>query len=686
MTLPFKTSSGHPLPFGASISGTCVNFSLFSRHAEKVYLLIYKAGEDKPCQEIKLSSITNRSGEVWHVMVHDLPQGHLYAYRLDGPNDPQNTGHSFDPSTILLDPFAKALSGGEQWGSGNKSKHWRGCIVKDDFDWQGDKPLNLPLKDSIIYELHVRGFTMHSSSQATSPGTYLGLLEKIPYLKKLGITAVELMPITEFDENENTNINPETGESLKNYWGYSPIAFFAPKASYASDGKSGNQVNEFKTMVRELHKAGIEVILDMVFNHTAEGNIQGPTLSFRGIDNTIYYLLDRNTREYLNFSGCGNTFNCNHPLVRNFIMDCLRYWVLEMHVDGFRFDLASILGRDQNGEVLSNPPMVEQIAEDPLLANTKIIAEAWDAAGLYQVGNFSTHTRWAEWNGRFRDDVRSFLCSHPNSTAKLATRIGGSSDLYQTSDRSPCNSINFITSHDGFTLQDLVSYNQKHNLANGEDNRDGENNNISWNSGKEGLSKSKVVQCLRQKRIRSLAVILFLSQGTPMLVAGDEFGRTQLGNNNAYCQDSSLNWLDWNLTEKNAGMVRFFEMMISLRKKHPVFRRANFFADPTNQEKKEIVWQSLKRGKEDWSDQCKTLCFLLNGGLLKDDNDFFIMLNGHTKARTIEIPKPPNNNKWKKIIDTARQSPYDIITQNDAAQLKSDTISVAGMGAVVLIS
>jgi len=393
-------------------------------------------------------------------------------------------------------------------------------------------PLGHPLADTIIYELHVRGFTQHPSAGVANPGTFKGLSEKIPYLKELGITAIELMPVTEFNENETVFTHPDTGERLKNFWGYSPLSFFAPKSAYSSDPKA--PLAEFRDMVKAMHRADIEVILDIVYNHTAEGGGDGPTTSFRGIDNTIYYLLDPWTRAYLNFSGCGNTCNCNHPVVRSLIMDALRWWVVHMHVDGFRFDLASILGRDQEGHVLANPPVVEMIAEDPILADSKIIAEAWDAAGLYQVGSFSDHRRWAEWNGRFRDDVRAFMCGHPGRVPALATRIAGSSDLYQDDGRRPYNSINFITSHDGFTLEDLVSYNHKHNRINGENNRDGDNNNLSWNSGEEGKTENAEILQLRGRRIRTMAVILLLSQGVPMLVAGDEFGRSQKGNNNAW--------------------------------------------------------------------------------------------------------------------------------------------------------
>lgn len=617
-----KTESGFPLPLGTTITPDGVNFSIFSRHAEQVSLLLFQPGTGPKYAEIKLNPEINRTGDVWHILVCDMDTSLRYGYRMLGPCETERSGHFFQKDAILFDPYAKALTGGTHWGEwytrpGRKTAESRFlrrcCIVDDHFDWEGDRPLNIPLQESIIYELHVRGFTCHPSSQVDHPGTYEGLVRKIPYLKKLGITAVELMPVTEFYENENTRHDPITGKRLKNFWGYSPLAFFAPKASYAVNGVNGNQVREFKEMVKALHKAGIEVILDIVFNHTAEGGMDGPTYSFRGLDNTIYYLLGPE-KEYLNFSGCGNTLNCNHPLVRNMIMDCLRYWVIEMHVDGFRFDLASILGRDSKGEVLQNPPVVEQIAEDPVLATTKIIAEAWDAAGLYQVGSFSEHARWAEWNGRFRDDIRAFMCGHDGMVPALATRIAGSADLYQKGDLCPYNSINFVTSHDGFTLYDLVSYNEKHNFRNGEENRDGDNHNISWNSGVEGDTADDDVIRLRFRRMKTMAVLLFLSQGTPMFVAGDEFGRRQRGNNNAYCQDNEISWVDWQLAEQNSGLFRFFRLLISLRKENIVFGREDFFSEPDRSGTPEILWQSHQPGKQDWSDDCKSLAFLLKGG------------------------------------------------------------------------
>ena len=694
----FPTSRGTPLPLGSSATADGVNFALFSRHAVQVSLLLFQPGEAAKQSEIKLDTELNRTGDIWHIKIHDLPHDTRYGYRVTGPFDPTGSGHCFSADHLLLDPYARALTGGSDWGAhyvrrGPQTPESRflrrSAIVTNDFDWEGDRPLNVPLKDSVIYELHVRGFTRHPSSGVKHPGTYAGIVEKIPYLKELGVTAVELMPVFEFNENENTFVDPQTGEPLKNFWGYSPLAFFAPKASFAVNGRNGNQVREFKEMVKALHQAGIEVILDVVFNHTAEGNANGPTYNFRGLDNTIYYLLDARTRQYLNFSGCGNTFNCNHPLVRHLILDCLRYWVIEMHVDGFRFDLASILGRSPTGEVLANPPMVEKIAEDPILARTKIIAEAWDAAGLYQVGSFSPHPRWAEWNGKFRDDVRAFLCSHDGTVPALATRIAGSSDLYQHSDRRPYNSINFITSHDGFTLHDLVSYNRKHNIRNGEGNRDGCNHEISWNSGVEGTTTNSNILHLRQRRIRTFATILMLSQGTPMLAAGDEFGRSQQGNNNAYCQDNEISWVDWRLAEQNHDLRRFFRLLIALRRRHAIFRRADFFPSPAPGEPPAIRWQSTRPGSEDWSPAARCLAFFLDGrygGNGEQDDDFFIMLNGHRKPRTFTVPELPAERRWLLVIDTAAPSPGDISPEEKGKPLSGVKLTVAGLAAVVLIS
>lgn len=679
---PPALQRGYPLPYGTTILDHGINFALFARHATAVTLIIKSTGKTENTLEIELDPELNRTGDVWHTFLVTGDRDFSYGYRLDGETDIKAQGLIYNREQTLLDPFCQNIAG-HRWGDEHPVTNTPLCrLTIDDFDWGNDRPLKIPMVDSIIYELHVRGFTQDTSSGVKHPGTYLGIIEKIPYLKDLGVTAVELMPVTEWDENDNVFIDPETGEKLKNYWGYNPQSFFALKTGFASD--PDNHINEFKTMVRCLHQAGIEIILDMVFNHTGEGDYKGSTSSFRGIDNPVYYLLDENSHEYLNFSGCGNTCNCNHPVVREMIRDSLRYWVMEMHVDGFRFDLASILGRDRKGRVLANPPMIEIIAEDPVLRDTKIIAEAWDAAGLYQVGSFSQDSRWAEWNGKFRDDVRAFMAGYPNSVANLATRISGSSDLYQTSARTPCNSVNFITSHDGFTLYDLVSYEQKHNLRNGENNRDGDNHNISWNSGIEGDTTQKEILDLRYRRIRSLALILILSQGVPMITAGDEFGRSQKGNNNCWCQDNSTSWIDWDLARNNKDLLQFFKKCFELRKNNPIFRRRNFF---TNGLEQEITWQSLRPGTENWSAACHTLAFLLRGR--GNSDDFFIMLNGHrTQSADFVIP-PPSKRKdtWKRIINTAQNAPFDCPSPDKAIKQKNgDTIQVKAMAAVVLQS
>ncbi|MFP3984020.1 MAG: glycogen debranching protein GlgX [Desulfurivibrionaceae bacterium] len=691
-----RLGPGHPIPLGSTILEEGVNFAVFSRNAEKVSLLLFETGIEDKWTEVDLDPAVNCTGDVWHILIRGLDKELRYGFRMQGPYDPAGTGHFYSPEWILLDPYAKALTGGTKWGEVYERRGKRGaeeqfarrsCLVEDDFDWEGDRPLGLPLRDTIIYELHVRGFTRHPSSGVVNSGTYAGLVEKIPYLKDLGINAVELLPVTEFNENENIKKDPVTGEKLKNYWGYSPLAFFAPKASYAVDGRNGKQVREFKEMVKALHKAGIEVILDIVFNHSAEGGADGPIYSFRGIDNTIYYLLGPD-KEYLNFSGCGNTLNCNHPVLRNLILDCLRYWVAEMHVDGFRFDLASVFARDKKGEVLINPPVVEHIAEDPVLTGTKIIAEAWDATGLYQVGGFSSSARWAEWNGKYRDDARAFIRGNPGTVPDLATRIAGSSDLYQNSGRKPYNSINFLTSHDGFTLYDLMSYNKKHNYRNGEDNRDGEDYNISWNSGVEGETDDHEIMNLRFRRIKTAAVILFLSQGTPMFVAGDEFARTQFGNNNAFCQDNEISWLDWSLAEKNRGLFRFFRMLIRLRHSHSVFRRRDFFPAEDRADIAEIQWQRSDPGKMDWSADSKSLAFFLDGRGAPEDRDdnFFIMLNCDRSAQIFHFPSPGRGRKWYSLIDTKKSSPQDFLQEGRGKPLRSKKKTVDYMSAAVLVA
>jgi glycogen operon protein len=508
---------------------------------------------------------------------------------------------------------------------------------------------------------------VNPNSGAAHPGTYRGVIEKIPFFKELGITSLELLPTQEFNEREHTGANPRTGKPLVNYWGYSTVAFFAPKGSYASDTGIGGQVREFKEMVRELHKAGIEVILDIVFNHTAEGNERGPTFSFRGLDNTIYYMLDENKRYYKNFSGCGNSVNCNHPVVRTFIMDCLRYWVVEMHVDGFRFDLASILGRDRHGNLMENPPMLERIAEDPILSNTKIIAEAWDAGGAYQVGWFPGG-RWAEWNDRFRDEVRRFWRGDLHEVRHLATRISGSSDLYLRDGRKPFHSINFITSHDGFTMKDMVSYNGKHNDENGEENRDGGSNNYSYNYGFEGPSVNPSIEAVRERQIKNFFTTLMISLGTPMILGGDEFGRTQKGNNNAYCQDNETSWYDWSLLEKNRGLFRFVREIIAFRLRHHGFMRPEFFTGRGGKYNAipDITWFNEKGEIPDWDKTGSCLALRIDGTKAdvqadRDDNDFFIMLNSGLKPVNFTICAAPKGKLWALTVDTAIPSPDDIL-------------------------
>ena len=690
---------GYPVPLGATVVLGGINFSLFCRHGKSVTLVVDLPASSRSAAErleIPLSADLNKTGDIWHVFLQiEVTDNICYGYRIDGTLAPQSTGLVYDPGKILIDPYAHVLIP-RNWG--DESGYGQGpcCrVVRHNFDWQDDRPLKTPLSETIIYEMHVRGFTQHKSSAVAHPGTYRGIIEKIPYLKELGVTAVELMPIAEFDENDNYFSEPETGKLLKNFWGYNPVSFFALKSGYAAD--CNHHVDEFKTMVLALHRAGIEVILDIVYNHSGEGGYDGTTSSFRGIDNIIYYLLDRRQHAYLNFSGCGNTMNCNHPVVRELIRSSLRYWVIEMHVDGFRFDLASILGRDRQGKVLPDPPMIEIIAEDPILRDTKIIAEAWDAAGLYQVGSFSSDVRWGEWNGKFRDDVRAFMTGSLGAVTDLATRIAGSSDLYQRNSRGPCNSVNFITSHDGFTLYDLVSFDEKHNLANGEENRDGENHNLSWNSGREGFPEERKITAFRHRRIRTMAVILLLSQGVPMFVAGDEFGRSQGGNNNAWCQDNPVSWVDWTLAGKNAELLRFFKCCIALRKKYTLFRRVDFFNDAQKIFRgvpfREVVWQSLAPGQVDWSLECRVLAFLLDGrGAQKTrEDDFFIMLNGNRdQAVTFTLPDIPHHDeprRWCKIIDTAARAPADFTAVKDGAKTPfGGKVKVAAMAAVVLQS
>jgi isoamylase len=667
---------GSPFPYGASIARNGINFSIFSSKAIDITLVIFDQDGKELLMEFQFKPRINRTGYIWHALITDLEPGFSYGYRITYDNKIRNDKQPRNEQVVFLDPYSFVTVGGSEWGKplkisrdGNEYTFRLSQLFESKFDWGFDQPLNIPLKDSIIYELHVRGYTKHPSSNVEKSGTFLGLTEKIPYLKDLGITAVELMPITDYDETHLLYKDPETGQPLFNFWGYDPISFFAPKASYAFNNEYGAQVDEFKTMVKAFHEAGIEVILDMVFNHTAEGNEQGPYYHFKGFDNAVYYMLDPKDGSYLNFSGCGNTLNCNHPVVREMIIHSLRYWIIEMHVDGFRFDLASILGRGRNGEVLSNPPLLERIAEDPILAATKLIAEAWDAGGLYQVGDFIYGNRWMEWNGKFRDDVRQFVKGDSGMISKLATRLAGSSDLYQDDGREPYHSVNFITCHDGFTLHDLVTYNDKHNHLNGENNRDGSNINLSWNCGIEGETDNPEILSLRKKQIKNFAAILFLSQGVPMMLGGDEFNRTQKGNNNAYCQDNLISWINWNLLEKNKDIHRYFKLLIEFRKNHPSLRRTKFQVEEINNEPA-MSWHGFKLNNPDWSETSKSLAVHYAANPETGDCDIYMLINADDHGHSFALPKLSSGKTWHRVLNTACESPEDMVEPGSEIRIK----------------
>ncbi len=689
-----QVSPGNPLLTGAVAHPQGVYFSVFSRHATGMILCLYQHPHDEaPTASLRLDPVRNRTGDIWHCYVHNLKPGALYLWRAEGPFDPHN-GHRFNPNKVLIDPYAKALTDGSldlcsalAYDDSKPDKDLTfspapndGCmpkciVVEDDFDWESDTPLNYPLKECVIYEAHVRGLTQSPSSKVKHRGTYRGVVEMIPYFKDLGITSLELLPVQEFDSSERFRKNSLTGEKLSNYWGYSPIAFFAPKSMYAFPEGSDHDtfdpefpVKEFKYMIRELHRAGIEVILDVVFNHTAEGNELGPTISFRGFDNSIYYMLAEDKRYYRNYSGCGNTLNCNHPVMRSFIHECLRYWVVSMHVDGFRFDLGSILGRDSQGNLLPNPPVIELIAEDPILRNTKIIAEAWDAGGAYQVGSFPGE-RWAEWNDRFRDEVRRFWRGDDGFAPHLATRITGSSDLYLQNGKRPFHSINFITSHDGFTLNDLVSYHQKHNEANGEENRDGIGENFSSNYGFEGPSNSSFIEETRNRQIKNFLSTLLLSIGTPMILGGDEFRRTQEGNNNAYCHDSELSWFNWSLVKDHKDIFHYVKMLIAFRKEHRAFRRENFFTGEASKQEvhgeepqPDISWYDENGADPQWDKLGKVLIARINEHTSDSTPAYLYLLafNASPEAVQIMLPWERIFDPWRRVIDTSLESPHDI--------------------------
>jgi len=666
----------HPLPYGAILLNGGVQFVVFSRSATAMRVLLYEKPSDRePTAIIDLDPDLNRWGDIWSAYVPDVGPGQLYHFQADGPHEPQR-GYRFDPQARLIDPYAKALAGHFLPSDDGIIRPPKCVVIDDRFDWQGDRHLRHHLSETIIYETHVRGFTQARSSEVEHPGTYLGVIEKIPYLKSLGITAIELMPIHEFP------ICDPLGQKLDrpNYWGYDPLALFGPHRGYATGREPGGQVKQFKEMVRALHQAGIEVILDVVFNHTAEGNERGPTLSFKGLENRVYYMLENGGQNYRNYSGCGNTLNGNHPIVREMIFHCLRHWVHNYHIDGFRFDLASILSRDRDGNLAPNPPVVEAIAEDPLLADTKIIAEAWDAAGAYQVGTFA-NLRWAEWNGRYRDDVRQFWRGDPHMIGPLATRLAGSSDLYQSGGRKPYHSINFITSHDGFPLGDLVSYNEKHNEANDEGNRDGDNNNYSYNCGVEGPTRRQTVERIRVRQIRNMLASLLLSQGVPMLLAGDECRRTQQGNNNAYCQDNAISWFNWRLAEKHRGLRRFCEALIAFRKAEPTVRQTDFLdGRPVRPGGlPDVSWFGPSGDPVDWSMPDGSLICLLAAAPQHDvlelpNRHVLILMHAGNEPRRMTIPHIVQPYQWRQFIDTAAESPADVYPELDGPAPPPDGI------------
>lgn len=668
-----RVTVGRPYPMGPIVYDNGIRFTIFSRHATRVWIAVFDTIEDRtPVWEYEFNAHHHRTGDIWSIFVEGLHEGVYFMYRMDGPHDPAE-GHHYDPAVYLLDPYAKAFVGDIHKGTMK-------CVaVHDTMDWNGDVRPRTPIRDLVIYEMHVKGFTCGVTSGAAHAGTYRGVTEKISHLKALGVNAVELLPIQEFGETYLGRRSPETGEELTNYWGYSNIGFFAPSARYAVKSVRLEHLHEFREMVEALHAAGIEIILDVVFNHTSEGNEKGPTLSFRGIDNAVYYLLEDG--EYLNYSGCGNTVNCNHPLVRDFILDCLRYWVAVMHIDGFRFDLASILGRDQEGNILEDAPLIARIAEDPVLRDTKLIAEAWDAGGAYQVGSFGG-VRWAEWNGKYRDDVRRFWRGDAGMKGAFATRLTGSADLYQHSDRSPEHSINFITSHDGFTLHDLVAYERKHNEANGEENLDGANENYSWNCGEEGESGNPDITAMRMRCKKSLAASLFLSLGVPMMLGGDELGRTQRGNNNAYCQDNEISWFDWSRLEDYRELFEFYRGLIAFRFENPVLRRSRHFLGETLESEvgeRDVNWYDGKGAAPEWNEVENLLACHIHPRE-NEGAGIYMMFNATMDDRDFVLPP----GSWRLRIDSAATSGKDYHAADAAPPVNAASLRVAARSVVVL--
>ena len=680
--------AGSSFPLGATLSPKGVNFSLFSKNSTLVELLLFNHVDDaKPARIISLDSWKNRTYHYWHVLVPDLRPGQIYGYRVQGPFEPQR-GLRFDPEKVLIDPYGRAVVIPKRYDSIAASKSGDNCatamksVVVDvhAYDWEGDVPLKQPSARTIVYEMHVRGFTRHPTSGLPQEkrGTYAGLIEKIPYLQDLGITAVELLPVYQFDEQD-------CPPGRVNYWGYAPVSFFAPHQSYSSRQDPLGAVDEFRDMVKALHRANIEVILDVVYNHTAEGGHEGPTLCYRGLANDVYYILEQDRTRYSNYTGTGNTLNANQPIVRRLIMDSLRYWVEEMHVDGFRFDLASILSRDETGCPLQNPPILWDIESDPSLAGTKLIAEAWDAAGLYQVGSFVGDS-WKEWNGRFRDDARDFFRGETGSAARFADRLIGSPEIYGHEEREPEQSVNFVTCHDGFTLNDLVSYNEKHNEANGEDNRDGANDNKSWNCGVEGATNDAAVEKLRNRQVKNFLGTILLSVGMPMILMGDEVRRTQQGNNNAYCLDDESNWFDWTLVAKHADVHRFVTLLNARRLMRDVEHERQRMSLNQMIRQANRAWHGVKLHEPDWSPQSHSIVFTIE--IRKEGFLVHFILNAYWEPLEFELP-PMNNeagNTWRRWIDTALDSPHDIVPWKTAPSISGLSYRAEARSVVVLFA
>lgn len=650
----FKIRPGFFRMYGACVASNGVSFTINSHGATRCTLLLFKPQAPKPYARIPFPD-SYRIGDTYSMLVYDIkPDEFEYAFSFDGPYEPAK-GLLFNEENVLLDPYSRAVTGQRKWGEkpeGGKDFEYRARVVKSSFDWGNIKQLEQPFEDLVIYEIHVRGYTKDKSSGVSAPGTFAGLKDKIPYLKDLGINAVELMPIFEFDEMESARV--VDGVQLYNYWGYNTVSFFAPNTSYAFNEEHNHEGDELKSLIKALKENGIEVILDVVFNHTAEGNEMGPCFSFKGIDNNVYYMLTPDAH-YYNFSGCGNVMNCNHPVVRNFIKDCLRHWAIEYRVDGFRFDLASILGRDQNGAPMANPPILESLAFDPVLGKMKLIAEAWDAGGLYQVGSFPSWNRWAEWNGRYRDDMRSFLKGDDGMAGNAITRITGSRDLYSPESRGHKASVNFLTCHDGFTLYDLYSYNEKHNEKNGWNNTDGDNNGHSWNCGAEGETDDPNVNGLRRRLIKNAFAALLCSRGPAMFFAGDEFCNTQFGNNNAYCQDNIISWLDWSRLEEFKEIHDFVRHMIQFRKEHPILRK---MTKPSSCQFLEISVHNGTPFNASTDYKTKLIGIMYAGRNEEDTEDdiVFYCMNAYWEPLVMQLPVLPNGKHWH--VDTNTNAEY----------------------------